>query len=34
MSGLSHHSGALVIGYVLCLAVLAVRQRVAATVTD
>ena len=28
VSGLSHHSGALVVGYVLCLAVLAVRQRV------
>jgi hypothetical protein len=29
VSGLSHHSGALVVGYVLCLACLAVRQRVA-----
>lgn len=29
VSGLSHHSGALVTGYVLCLACLAVRQRVA-----
>ena len=29
VSGLSHHSGALVAGYVLCLATLAVRQRVA-----
>jgi hypothetical protein len=28
VSGLSHHSGALVAGYVLCLACLAVRQRV------
>ena len=28
VSGLSHHSTALVTGYVLCLAVLAVRQRV------
>lgn len=31
VSGLSHHSGALVVGYVLCLACLAVRQRVATT---
>ncbi len=31
VSGLSHHSGALVVGYLLCLACLAVRQRVAAT---
>jgi hypothetical protein len=31
VSGLSHHSGALVVGYVLCLGCLAVRQRVAAT---
>jgi uncharacterized protein DUF6542 len=30
VSGLSHHSGALVTGYLLCLAVLAVRQKVAA----
>ena len=30
VSGLSHHSGALVTGYVLCLGVLAVRQKVAA----
>ncbi len=29
VSGLSHHSSALVAGYVLCLAVLAVRQKVA-----
>lgn len=29
VSGLSHHSGALVAGYVLCLACLAVRQRIA-----
>lgn len=29
VSGLSRHSGALVVGYVLCLACLAVRQRVA-----
>ena len=29
VSGLSHHSTALVAGYVLCLAVLAVRQKVA-----
>ena len=28
VSGLSHHSGALVVGYVLCLGVLAVRQKV------
>lgn len=28
VSGLSHHSGALVAGYVLCLGVLAVRQKV------
>jgi heme/copper-type cytochrome/quinol oxidase subunit 4 len=28
VSGLSHHSGALVLGYALCLACLAVRQRV------
>jgi len=28
VSGLSHHAGALVIGYFLCLAILAVRQRV------
>jgi hypothetical protein len=27
VSGLSHHSGALVAGYVLCLVTLAVRQR-------
>ena len=33
VSGLSHHSGALVAGYVLCLTVLAVRQRVASTTT-
>jgi hypothetical protein len=31
VSGLSHHSGALVAGYVSCLAILAVRHRVAAT---
>lgn len=31
VSGLSHHSGALVSGYVLCLATLAVRQRVLAS---
>jgi hypothetical protein len=31
VSGLSHHSGALVVGYVLCLGCLAVRQRVSAT---
>jgi len=30
VSGLSHHSGALVAGYLLCLATLAVRQRVLA----
>jgi hypothetical protein len=30
VSGLSHHSGALVVGYLLCLACLAQRQRVAA----
>ena len=29
VSGLSHHSGALVTGYVLCLVTLAVRQRMA-----
>jgi hypothetical protein len=29
VSGLSHHSGALVTGYVLCLTTLAVRQRMA-----
>jgi hypothetical protein len=29
VSGLSHHSGALVVGYLLCLACLALRQRVA-----
>jgi hypothetical protein len=29
VSGLSHHSGALVAGYVLCLACLAIRQKVA-----
>ena len=29
VSGLSHHSGALVVGYVLCLTTLAVRQRMA-----
>ncbi|MCW2790927.1 MAG: hypothetical protein JWO76_25 [Nocardioides sp.] len=29
VSGLSRHSGALVVGYVLCLTCLAVRQRVA-----
>lgn len=29
LSGLSRHSGALVLGYALCLACLAVRQRVA-----
>jgi hypothetical protein len=29
VSGLSHHSGALVAGYVLCLITLAVRQRMA-----
>jgi hypothetical protein len=28
VSGLSHHAAALVVGYVLCLAILAVRQRV------
>ena len=28
VSGLSHHSGALVVGYLLCLATLAVRHRV------
>lgn len=32
VSGLSHHSGALVAGYVLCLGVLAVRQKVGAGV--
>lgn len=31
VSGLSHHSTALVAGYVLCLAVLAIRHRVAST---
>lgn len=31
VSGLSHHSGALVAGYLLCLACLAVRHRVAVT---
>ncbi len=31
VSGLSHHSGALVAGYVLCLVCLAIRQRVAVT---
>ena len=31
VSGLSHHSGALVVGYLLCLAILAVRQRVTTT---
>ena len=31
VSGLSHHSSALVVGYVLCLAVLAVRHRVTAS---
>lgn len=30
VSGLSHHAGALVTGYLLCLAVLAVRQKVLA----
>lgn len=30
ISGLSHHSGALVVGYLLCLATLAVRQHVLA----
>ncbi len=30
VSGLAHHSGALVAGYLLCLACLAVRQRVSA----
>jgi hypothetical protein len=30
VSGLSHHAGALVAGYALCLGVLAVRQRVVA----
>jgi hypothetical protein len=30
VSGLSHHAGALVTGYLLCLAILAVRQRVLA----
>lgn len=30
VSGLSHHSGGLVAGYVLCLACLAVRHRIAA----
>jgi hypothetical protein len=29
VSGLSHHSGALVLGYALCLTTLAVRQRMA-----
>ena len=29
VSGLSHHSGALVTGYLLCLACLAIRQKVA-----
>jgi len=29
VSGLAHHSGALVTGYVLCLTTLAVRQRMA-----
>jgi hypothetical protein len=29
VSGLSQHSGALVVGYVLCLVCLAIRQRVA-----
>ncbi|CAI9409824.1 DUF6542 domain-containing protein [Nocardioides sp. T2.26MG-1] len=28
VSGLSHHAGALVTGYLICLAILAVRQRV------
>lgn len=31
VSGLSHHAGALVTGYLLCLAILAVRQRVQAS---
>jgi hypothetical protein len=31
ISGLSHHSGALLVGYALCLAVLFVRQRVLAS---
>ena len=31
VSGLSHHSGALVAGYVLCLACLAIRHQVAVT---
>jgi len=30
VSGLSHHAGALVSGYLICLAILAVRQRVLA----
>ena len=30
VSGLSHHSGALVVGYLLCLGCLALRQRAAA----
>ncbi|GAA4380548.1 DUF6542 domain-containing protein [Nocardioides caricicola] len=28
VSGLGHHAGALIVGYVLCLGILAVRQRV------
>ena len=31
ISGLSHHAGALVTGYLVCLAILAVRQRVQAS---
>jgi hypothetical protein len=34
VSGLSHHSGALVTGYLLCLACLAIRQRVAAQASN
>ena len=30
VSGLGHHAGALVVGYALCLAILAIRHRVAA----
>lgn len=33
VSGLAHHSGALVVGYVLCLTVLLVRQRVSTVTT-
>lgn len=34
ISGLSHHSEALLLGYVLCLAVLMIRHRVASTRPD